>query len=136
MSNSRQQFEQEALLKVFELQEEITRLRAIIAAPGVCKNCGDSDPFRQAKWGLSTADEFQDAANEFDRLRAENAALAKQLSAAEAKLRAVRERLENIQYHSNMPTHKRDDAYYLRTCCVIAKEQAEAAIHELSKEGV
>jgi hypothetical protein len=94
MSNSRQQFEQEALLKVFELQEEITRLRAIIAAPGVCKNCGDSDPFRQAKWGLSTADEFQDAANEFDRLRAENAALAKQLSAAEAKLRAVRERVE------------------------------------------
>jgi hypothetical protein len=94
MNNSRQQFEQEALLKVFELQEEITRLRAIIAAPGVCKNCGDSDPFRQAKWGLSTADEFQDAANEFDRLRAENAALAKQLSAAEAKLRAVRERVE------------------------------------------
>jgi hypothetical protein len=141
MNNSRQQFEQEALLKVFELQEEITRLRAIIAAPGVCKNCGDSDPFRQAKWGLSTADEFQDAANEIDRLRAENAglrgtceaiaeevveflnvpatsgvplepslqsavrnkleslraenaALAKQLSAAEAKLRAVRERVE------------------------------------------
>jgi predicted RNase H-like nuclease (RuvC/YqgF family) len=107
----------------------IEQLESELAA---AQHGGNQDDIRDAAMNLSEAH----CGEEITSLRAENAALAAKLSAAEAKLRAVRERLENIQYHSNMPTHKRDDAYYLRTCCVIAKEQAEAAIHELSKEGV
>jgi hypothetical protein len=42
--------------EVAELRGENGRLAAILRAPGGCCNCGDSDPFRVGKWGISSSD--------------------------------------------------------------------------------
>jgi hypothetical protein len=65
----------------------IEQLESELAA---AQHGGNQDDIRDAAMNLSEAH----CGEEITRLRAENAALAAKLSAAEAKLRAVRERVE------------------------------------------
>jgi hypothetical protein len=76
-----------------ELARKLAESERIIAMGGACQNCGDSDPFRVGKFGMSTPEEFKAKADSFfvERDRAD---------AAEARVREVQAENERITHEA------------------------------------